>query len=397
VQGLRVATLSVAVVVCAVAGGATRAQTPPIAADLDGYLSGDFDRVLADVAAKKDFDGLLKDLAHGGTAWVDGGKAADRSRRELAAATFALEAARLASETLEWKWVQSVNLNVPAGTPILSGIPGQSYHPPPAVWWKTPPKLLEWGCALLRREPTPSAAERLWQLAAVATADRAGDFEFLIGSPFEERGNPQDEFEHLNHVIKRFPDEHRFALAQAIALEWRTWPAGSRAFRYSRQSVVSSPDAIGAFDHMSKDEAIGAEASLRLGDLRLRLKRFDDALALFAHVEATTRDPYLVYLAHYFSAQAFEGKQQRAEAERAYRAALATVPRAQSATMALAAILFESDRRAEATALVETSVEPNAPPDPWRGYGAADERFWPELQRRLHSEIVLGDAEARVR
>jgi tetratricopeptide (TPR) repeat protein len=148
---------------------------------------------------------------------------------------------------------------------------------------------------------------------------------------------------------------------------------------------------------MSKDGAIGAEASLRLGSLRLRLKRYDDALGLFTHVETITRDPYLVYLAHYFSGQVFEAKHQIADAEREYRVALATVPRAESAAMALAAILFTSDRRSDATALVEASLAPNASPDPWRGYGSADERFWPELQRRLHAEIVSGETEAPVR
>lgn len=394
----RVTTLSVAVVLCALAGGRTRAQAPAVTAYLDRYLAGDFDRVLADVGAKQDFDGLLKDLDHGGAAWVDGGKPADRPRRELAAATFALEASRLAYDTLDWKWVQRVDLIAPSGAPVLAGIPGQTYQPPPAIWWKIPAKLLEWGCALLRREPTPSASERLWQLAAVASADRVGDFEFLIGSPFEYRGNPQDEFEHLNHVIKRFPTEARFALAQAVALEWLTWPHRWQAqFRRARPNIVAPSAATSAFDHMSKDEAIGAEASLRLGSLRLRLKRHDDALTLFRHVETITRDPYLVYLSHYLSGQAFEDKNQVADAEREYRASLATVPRAESATLALAAILFTSDRRADATALVEASLAPNPPLDPWRGYGSADERFWPELQRRLHSEIVSGEAEAPVR
>ena len=393
----RVTTLSVAVVLCALAGGRSRAQAPPVTAYLDRYLAGDFDRVLAEIAAKKDYDGLLKELEHGGAAWVDAGKA-DRARRELAAATFALEASRLGYDTMDWKWVQEPNLNAPTGAPVLAGIPGQTYQPPPAIWWKAPAKLLEWGCALLRREPAPSASERLWQLAAVASADRVGDFEFLIGSPFEVRGNPKDEFEHLNHVIKRFPSESRFALAQAVALEWLTWPQRWQAqFRRARPNIVFSSQAINAFDHMSKDEAIGAEASLRLGSVRMRLKRFDDALTLFTHVETITRDPYLVYLAHYFSGQTFEAKHEIPDAEREYRAALATLPRAGSATMALSAILFTSDRRSDATALVEASLAPDAPPDPWRGYGSADERFWPELQRRLHSEIILGEAEARIR
>ena len=64
----RVTTLSVAVAMCPLTGGATRAQAPAVTAYLDRYLDGDFDHVLADVAANKDYDGLLKDLEHGGAA-----------------------------------------------------------------------------------------------------------------------------------------------------------------------------------------------------------------------------------------------------------------------------------------------------------------------------------------
>jgi hypothetical protein len=154
VRAWRVTTLSVAVAVCALTAGATRAQAPAVTAYLDRYLDGDFDRVLADVAAKKDYDGLLKDLEHGGAAWVDAGKPADRARRELAAATVALEASRLAYDSLDWKWVEEI-IPIAPGTPLLPGMLPQTYHPPPQILWKTPPKLAEWGCALLRREATP--------------------------------------------------------------------------------------------------------------------------------------------------------------------------------------------------------------------------------------------------
>ena len=395
----RLGALFVAIVVCGLTGARPQAQPPAIVAQLDRYLAGDSIIVVSEIAAKKDFDGLLKGLEQHGQAWVDAGAPTERPRRELAAATLALESARIAAETDQWKWIQQVRLNAP-NTVHLPSITehfrdGPAYHAPDAIWWKTPPKLIEWGCALLRREPTPLPAERVWQLAAVATVERAGDWEFLIGSPWEVRGNVKDEVEHLSHVIKRFHDEPRFALAQAVAIEWRTWPPG---FRRSRSFVANPSEAIRALDHMSSDEVIGPEASLRLGYLRFRTNRTDDALALFSHVQATTRDLYLVYLAHYFSGQALARKGQTAGAEREYRAALATIPRAQSATVALAALLAESSRHAEAAALVDASLTGDQPMDPWRGYEAADDRFWPELITRLHSEIMnAGIQEARRR
>jgi tetratricopeptide (TPR) repeat protein len=222
----------------------------------------------------------------------------------------------------------------------------------------------------------------------VAVAQRAGDFEFLIGSPWEARGNPQDEFEHLSHVIKRFPGEPRFALAQAIAIEWRTWPVG---FRTPRSRVVAPADAIGALQRMTKDAAIGPEASLRLGVLRLRTGKPDDALPLFDGVDAATRDPYLVYLARYFRGQALERKRLTAEAEQAYRGALAAIPRAQTATVALSGLLAKAGRQREASDVVEASLSGPAVLDPWREYELADYRFWPQLLARLHAEIASGE------
>lgn len=382
------AVLPFVLVVCAVGGSPPLAQTLATTTLLDRYFAGDFDSTIATVAKQDDFDALLRDLEHSGAAWADGGPPADRARRVLAAATFALESARAAAETGDWKWVQQVRLNAP-GTVHLPGMGDQASSAPDAIWWKAPPKLVEWGCALLRRDAEPSADERIWQLAAVATVERAGDFEFLIGSPWEARGNTKDEFEHLSHVIARFPEEPRFALAQAVAIEFHTWNDG---FRRPRSDVFNPPDAIRAFDHMSKDDAIGPEASLRLGYLRLRMNRVDDALSLFTHVQTVTRDEYLVYLAHYFTGQALERKNRLADAERAYRSALAAVPRAQSATVALAALLVRSGQAMEASALVEASLTSPLTDDPWRAYETADDRFWPRLIDRLHADILQSAA-----
>jgi predicted negative regulator of RcsB-dependent stress response len=261
----------------------------------------------------------------------------------------------------------------------------ESYQPPDAIWWKKPPLLLEWACALMRARPEPSTDERLWHMAAIATAQRAGDYEFMLGSPWEERGNPGDEFEHLNHVIARFPDEPRSALAQAVAIEWRTWPTNARR---SQTAARNLPRAVDGYRTVMRNDAIAAEAMIRLGFVRLRGRQPDDALEWLERGEPLTRDPYVVYLARYFRGQALERKRDVAGAEAAYRAALATVPRAQSATMALSAILARSGRPLEASALVEASLAEPIAPDPWREYGAADDRFWPDLIGRLHAAIA---------
>ena len=358
-----------------------RAQSGPVAepaadlvALLDQYLRGEFDDVTDELARVDDFDALLDGLRRDGDPWVRVAGDHAIEHRRLAAATFAMEAARAAERVMDWKWVQKVERLSPNLPP-----------PPDAIWWKAPPLLLEWGCALMRTAPAPSAIERLWHMAAVGSAQRAGDYEFLIGSPWDERGNPDDEIQHLDHVIARFPDEPRFVLAQAIAVEAYSWSIAGRRGRFG---VRQRADVVSALESAARDPLIAPEAMVRLAFVHIRSRRPADALPLLDEVAPLTRDPYVSYLASYFRGQALEQLDRAEEAAAAYRRALETVPRAQSATLALSAMVARAGRPLEATALVEASLAEPLAVDPWREYGAADNRFWPYLIDRLHTAIA---------
>jgi tetratricopeptide (TPR) repeat protein len=346
------------------------AQTPSVVMQLDRYSHGQFDAVVTELRTLESFDGVLEELRRGGAAWVDAGPVDARARRRLAAATFALEAAR-AAEHVDWKWVRRLTAQneVPEGAD--------------RIFWKAPPLLIEWGCALLRQEPAPPPGERIWHMASVAVAQRAGDFEFLIGSPIDERMNPADEITHLWHAQDRTPREPRLRLASAIAFEWLTWPA-----RRESSSVPHQAHAIRYLTDLIRDEAVGAEAAVRLGAIHVRAGRLKDALSLFERAESMTRDRYLIYLARYFKGRGLERGGRLKEAEAAYRGALQTIPQSQSATLALAALLGTQGRWADAELLIEAQLSSRPPPaDPWNGYAAADDRFWPELIARLRAEI----------
>jgi hypothetical protein len=72
------------------------APQPRGAADwLARYAAGHFDAVMQEVAADANYDRLLDGLKTDTPAWVAASVPADRPKRELAAATLALEAARL--------------------------------------------------------------------------------------------------------------------------------------------------------------------------------------------------------------------------------------------------------------------------------------------------------------
>jgi tetratricopeptide (TPR) repeat protein len=383
---MRLAAAAALVGLAAPINGRPGAQTPPFDALLNRYAAGEFAAVAAELERIRDPDGLLTHLQTHGAAWIAAGGEAQRAGRELAAATLALEAARIHAWD-EWKIVQKQ-------PPMGSGGKGGDYVPPDVLYWRAPPRLIEWGCQIVRAHTdrleaatktspragdvrpaatSPRAMERWWQLAALSVAQRAEDHQFLIGNPFGVAlANPQIEIEHLNHVRPRFKDEPRFALAQGIAVEWR-WGA----------------QALPVFDSLKDDVLVGAEARMRAGAVFLRQSRRPLAIVLFDEVESRTRDPYVIFLARYFKGQALEETKRLDAAVRAYRGAAAAVPHAQSASVALAALLFRMDRRAEAQRIAGEMLHAQpAPVDPWRAYVHADDRFWPQLIARVRAGIL---------
>ena len=327
---------------------------------LDRYAAGRFEEVVRELAGDHDFEDILTQLKRDGPGWIAATGDAERPRRELVAATFALEAAR-ADEWTEWKWVQKQ----PDGLNVL--------------YWRPAPLLIEWGCELLRKAEQPRPAERWWQLAAVAVAQRSEDPQFLLGDTKVGRGvgageiiNTQDDIKHIDHATSRFPNERRFVLAQGIAAD-RDW----------------EPEATQAYSALLSDPIVGGEATMRLGALHMRKGRTDIALHHFERSQTLTRDPYVIYLARYFTGQIFDKQRKYKDAETAYRGAVTAWPNGQAATIALATIVFRDGRRAEAQSLAGAMLlAPRPLFDPWREYVHADDRFWPRLVGHLRAEIL---------
>jgi len=387
----RILALALVLAGCLLAGRPAAQQTLTTVELLDRYAKGDFDEVEAKLAALEKFSGLVKDLKHDDVkTWLAAGGAADRDRRELAAATFALEAARV-DEWREWKWIQR-----------------QSSGPLPVLYWQAPPLLIEWGCELLRRHEEPLPIERIWQLAAMAVAQRGEDTQFLIGfteispdvppptppasvaPPQVSRGigglpvmtrppqrfpdevlNVGKEIGHLNHVAERFPGEKRFMLGEALARE-----------------RPSMSDALKVYATLLTDPDVGGEAAVRMGALYLRRGDVPKAIERFDLAERITRDSDLIYLARYNRGQALLRSEKEDDAIAAFRAALAVRPASQSASVALAALLAKADRHTEAQALMKAVLDagPNHT-DPHIEYMHGDDRFWPYLLAKLQREI----------
>jgi hypothetical protein len=80
-------------------------------------------------------------------------------------------------------------------------------------------------------------------------------------------------------------------------------------------------------------------------------------------VEADARDERVLYLAHMFGGQVQEDRGRPEAAARAYRAALALQPAAQSASVALSHALFLSGQSSAARAALETALSYAGEPD----------------------------------
>ena len=351
--------------------GRTGARTINVVDLLDRYAAGQFDAVVQILTTQTEFDPILKQLERDGPAWIVAADPRQRARRELTAATFALEAAR-AGQWREWKIIQRQEPFEGTG----GGEPLQVLN---VLYWKAPPLLIEWGCKLFREDAKPRSIERWWQLAALAVAQRSEDPQFLVGDTnigegwqAGEIGNIQDEIKHLDHVRKRFPKEMRFVLAEGIARD-RDW----------------FEDATAAYLALENDPDVGGEAMMRFGAMQLRLRQVEQALRNLHRADGLTRDPYVVYLARYFTGRALEQQNELEDAEDAYRGAAAAIPHAQSASLALAALAFKAGRHSEGHRLARGVLDANpAPIDPWPAYVHADDRFWPQLVGRLRVEIL---------
>jgi tetratricopeptide (TPR) repeat protein len=363
----RRALCGVALLLC-LGSGWPSARTPSVVSLLDRYASGAFDDVLGELQRVDDFEALRKTLERDAPAWIDAAGLADRQRRRLTAATFALEAART-DEWHQWKWIQRQ-------PPMGDG--ANEFQPLNVLYWKAPPLLIEWGCELFRADTAPTPIERWWQLAALAVAQRSQDAQFLVGDTAIGLGvnageiiNTQHDIKHLDHIVERFPNEPRFMLGQGIARD-RYW----------------DDDATKAYMSLFGDQDVGGEAMMRMGAMQLRRGRVSDALMLFDRAERATRDPYVVHLARLYRGRALERQNRREQATAAYRGAVAAWPGGQAATLSLASLLFQAGRRSEAQELTAAMFAASPmPADPWREYVHADDRFWPLLIRKLREGI----------
>lgn len=338
---------------------------------LDTYYRGNYDEAVARTAALPDLGPLRVRFVQDTPAWISADPAQIASRREAVAA-FLLEvtAARIESD------------------------------------WGRLSDLIEWTCAQVLRAGPPTEFERRWHAATTALAGRARARLWLLGPyarlPHQKpiRRAPQKDDppspQHLLHALERFPDDPHFQLARIVA--W-TWGRDSEPMRNLRrewadniQRRATRPaqlEAITALQPLLGIRAVAAEAHLRAGLVLVTVADHAAALRSFEAAQPLADTVPVQFLAHFLAARSLEILQRPDEAIGQYRLALAIVPDAESAAIALASLLFSQGEADAPRALIDSRFAgPAAKIDPGRLIGYGSYLQWPSIKAALREAMA---------
>jgi hypothetical protein len=142
-----------------------------------------------------------------------------------------------------------------------------------------------------------------------------------------------------------------------------------------REATDCMRAALTMFEAAAEREDVRDEALTRAGFVAFQLGRNTEAKALLNTARPGPDRP-VVYWRSLFSGRVADALRADADAEMAYRAALAAYPEAQSARIGLALALFRMNRSDEAdTAMRAARQVRDEAVDPWEGYFVADVRF----------------------
>ncbi|HEX6322583.1 MAG TPA: hypothetical protein VFZ36_02570 [Vicinamibacterales bacterium] len=328
---------------------------------LDLYLKGDHAAATAPLATASNVTRLARDFVADADDWAaKGATPEEMQRRRVAAAALALEFATLRMED-EWLVLRP---------------------------------LIEWGCALVRGADRPDApptqatdAELAWHRAALAAIQGARDQQFAR-RPVISADRPDLPFsaDHIAHAAERFPSDPAVLFAQGFFEEFQIPVEGRMRLIDIDTAARASARALEFYRGAAADPELAADAALAVGYIHLRMKRFDEVLPELANA-VRGGDAFVRYLALLLRGRAIEQLGGGEEAVAAYRAALTVIPNAQSASMALAALLHQADRPDEAIDIMTKSFAARPAEDPWREYGFGQFRHWTRYRDRMREAL----------
>lgn len=355
-------------------------QSPTVIDGLVAYASGDYARALGPIKRLADVDAVFLGLTNSAAGWIDSsGRPSSQFGRRLVVASFALEAAASSFE-----------------------IPASRDGREAAV--RSRLKLISWAASVLTKDLKSGVAlavdgqERPWFMAAISFLEADNWLGLIDLPPWLSGLFPQGQLSGkresvdlrlqplLTLALQRFPTDDFLLLEQAKVEEHFGLPNGmfpgqpireiqsvfeitfdrvnGRAFGDDQDRLLQAARAH--YKKLMSSKSVGAEAYLRNGFIQLMLGDRSRARDDFSSATKLTTDRDILYLSSFLSGWSWNRDRRVAEAEKALRDALAAAPRARSAAIVLAAVLYATNRRDDASELLqETLFASPAPRDPW--------------------------------
>jgi tetratricopeptide (TPR) repeat protein len=148
-------------------------------------------------------------------------------------------------------------------------------------------------------------------------------------------------------------------------------------------------DIAAAYRSAALEPSLSFDARLRLGRIRSWQGKSEEALELWRQVRTQTEAASLRYMTHVFSGHTLMNLNRTGEAVVEFRSALRIFPNMQSAAVPLASLLYLTDERQGAGAIIATLLagSSGATGDPWADYLAPGYQYWPEFRQKIREGI----------
>jgi tetratricopeptide (TPR) repeat protein len=394
------------VLLCLTSGLAAPQTRPLFEQALDLYNRGEFDAAIALVepglhglvilpgpgrtfsARRTEPDHSIEALTSSADRWIASGDPANRTRRQIIAASLALELAwRGAVEFSRLRAPFESNATYPNTSSVNQPKPAEIARSFPITDRRAQVLVIAWARDTLPRSGSVEPAERFWWLASVGVSEEAKAWLHLD--------------EHLARARARVPDEPRWRLAD-LARRSRidAHPAGSLDLvrpdgldllgdkTLYRQAAGRIPQLQSEFEKLGLELSLAGEIELNLGYLDLLRAQWASALSHLDRSRTLTDEPFLHAVADYLGGWANERLRRPAEALAAYRRANALVPHVRNLSFLLAGQLFLANERAEGYAVLDAAIHTDpAPPDLLTAFESGDARLVPSYLARLREAL----------
>lgn len=310
--------------------------------------------------------------------WIAAGALAERPRRHLVAASFAIDANWSATRTF-WNRRQG-NANPGNREPPLSPERERLNDYP------SQPFVAQWAAQQLPAAAATDALERTLWLAAIGLIEDGHAWERL-------------QRDLLPLARKRLPDDPRVRLAEVLARTNRELEPLRSAFPTRGRDILrvewfrarasgAIANAMRAFEPLLADASLAGEVELRLGYLELRRDRWPAAIARFDTARSKATEPLLLATTDYFAGWAFEQLDRHDDAIAAYRRAVAITPDMRNLATRLSALLYLRNEREEAYSLLDRALNARSvPQDLMVTLERADGRFVPEWLAEIRKAL----------